>query len=115
MNLHHRIKDIREEKKLSQEYMANKLTLSQSQYSRREKGEVKFLADELLSIARILEVSVAQLYGEANNSFAVHTQNGGNFGQYISVPEKLIEQYEARLNEKDDLIQILKEKVIRAH
>ena len=108
MNLYQRIKDTREEKKISQEYIAHELSLSQSQYSRREKGEVKFLADELLTIARILEVSIAQLYGESGNSFAVHTQNGGNFGQYISVSEKLIEQYEARLKEKDEMIQILK-------
>ena len=31
--------------------------------------------------------------------------------QYISVPEKLIEQYEARLLEKDEVITLLKEKI----
>ena len=36
------------------------------------------------------------------------TQKGGNFGQYVSIPDKLIEQYEARLKEKDEMIEILK-------
>lgn len=48
---------------------------------------------------------------EVANSFSIHTQNGGSFGQYVSVPEKLIEQYEARLREKEETIAFLRGKV----
>ncbi len=108
MDIATKVKLLREEKKISQEFISHELGLSQSQYSRRENGEVKFVAEEIGKLAKILEVSVSQIYGEATNSFSVHTQNGGNFGQYIQVSEKLIEQYEARLKEKDEMIILIK-------
>lgn len=94
--------------KISQEFISHELGLSQSQYSRRENGEVKFVTEEIGKLAKLLEVSVSHIYGEETNSFTVHTQNGGNFGQYIQVSEKLIEQFEARLKEKDEIILLLK-------
>jgi hypothetical protein len=42
-----------------------------------------------------------------NNS----NQSGGHFRQYVQVSEKLIEQYEERLKEKDMIIQLLKEQL----
>lgn len=42
MKIHETIKEIREDKKISQEVVAHNLRLSQSQYSRRESGEIKF-------------------------------------------------------------------------
>lgn len=110
MKINQRIKEIREARKLSQEVIAYELKLSQSQYCRREKGDVKFLADEIVPIAQLLQVSISHLYGETSSSFSIHTQNGGNFGQYITISEKLIEQFEARLREKDELIQLLRQK-----
>lgn len=110
MDIATKVKLLREEKKVSQEFIAHELGLSQSQYSRRENGEVKFVAEEIGKLAKLLEVSVSHIYGEETNSFTVHTQNGGNFGQYIQVSEKLIEQYETRLKEKDDMILLLKNK-----
>lgn len=93
--------------KISQEFISHELGLSQSQYSRRENGEVKFVTEEIGKLAKLLEVSVSHIYGEETNSFTVHTQNGGNFGQYIQVSEKLIEQFEARLKEKNEIILLL--------
>jgi transcriptional regulator with XRE-family HTH domain len=110
MDIHQRVRLLREDKKISQEFISHELGLSQSQYSRRENGEVKFIAEEIGKLANLLEVSVSNIYGEESNSFTVHTQNGGNFGQYIQASEKLIEQYELRLNEKDEIILLLKNK-----
>jgi transcriptional regulator with XRE-family HTH domain len=107
MDISNKIKTLREDKKISQEYIAHELGLSQSQYSRRESGEIKFIAEEIGKLSKILEVPVSHIYGQETNSFTIHTQNGGNFGQHIQLSEKLIEQYEARLSEKDDLILIL--------
>ncbi len=108
MKLHERVKTIREEKKLSQEAIAFELGMSQSQYSRRENGDVNFLAEELMLLAKALDTKISELYGEETAVFNNHHQKGGNFGYYVTIPEKLIEQYEKRLQEKDEIIQLLK-------
>lgn len=50
------IKNIRELKNLTQEYVAEKLDISQSAYSRLEKGEIKISKEKLVQIAQVLEV-----------------------------------------------------------
>lgn len=50
------IKNIRELKNLTQEFVAEKLDISQSAYSRLEKGEIKISKEKLVQIAEILEV-----------------------------------------------------------
>lgn len=114
MKIHERIKSIREDKRLSQELLAHELGLSQSQYSRRESGEIKFVAEEIAQLSKALETKIAELYGEEATVFNNNNQQGGNFfgqfGSYINLPEKLIEQYEKRIQEKDELIALLREK-----
>lgn len=50
------IKNIRELKNLTQEFVAEKLDISQSAYSRLEKGEIKISKEKLVQIADVLEV-----------------------------------------------------------
>ena len=111
MEIHETIKKLREDKHFSQDAIAHALGLKQSQYSRRENGEIKFTAEEIPILAKELGCTTAKIYGEETNSFSVQTQNGGNFGQYVSVPEKLIGQYETRLREKDETIVYLRNKM----
>ena len=108
MKIHEKIRDLRESKKISQAALAHELGLEQSQYSRREKGEIQFIPEEIVLLSKVLETSISNLFGEETNIFTVHTQKGGNFGQYVSMPEKLIEQYELRIKEKDELISLLR-------
>lgn len=110
MRLNEKTKTLREEKKLSQSYLAHELGLEQSQYSRREKGEIQFVPDEIVKLSKLLETTISNLFDEQANIFSIQTQNGGYFGQYITVSDKLIEQYELRLKEKDDLIELLRQK-----
>lgn len=111
MKLHERVKTIREQKRYSQEHIAHELGLSQSQYSRRENGEIKFDADEILQVSKILDTKISELFGEETNFFSIHTQKGGVFGQFVTIPDKLIELYEKRLADKDEIIRILKKKL----
>lgn len=104
MQIHEKIKSIREDKKLSQSFIAFELGLDQSQYSRRENGEIDFTAKELLTLSRKLEIPVSKLYDEETTVFNNIDQKGGNFGQYVSISEKLIEQYDLLLAEKDKRI-----------
>ena len=108
MILHEKIKEIREEKKLSQSYLAHELGLDPSQYSRREKGEIDFKPKEIILLSKKLETPIAKLFGEETNVFNNIDQKGGSFGQYVTTSEKLIEQFEIRLIEKEDMIAQLK-------
>lgn len=108
MKLHEKVKLLRDDKKLSQDFLAHELGLDQSQYSRREKGEIQFVPEEIKKLSKLLETTISNLFGEETIIFNNNDQNGGNFGQYLTFPEKLIEQYELRIKEKDDLITLLR-------
>ncbi|MDO6491224.1 MULTISPECIES: helix-turn-helix domain-containing protein [unclassified Cellulophaga] len=108
MNIPIKIKLLREDKKISQEFVSHQLGLSQSQYSRRENGTVKFVAEEIGKLAKILDVSVSFIYNEETNDFTDNTINIDNVRHYINVSKKLIEQYESILKEKDEIILLLK-------
>ena len=110
MKIHEKIRDIRESKKISQSAIAHELGLEQSQYSRREKGEIQFVPEEIAILSKVLKTTISNLFGEETIVFNNNEQKGGNFGQYITMPEKLIEQYELRIKEKDELISLLRKK-----
>jgi transcriptional regulator with XRE-family HTH domain len=111
MQLHEKVKFYRESKRLSQESVAFKLGLDQSQYSRRENGTIKFNSDEISQLCSTLEVSPMELFSAESVIFNNTNQQGGNFGQYIALPEELQRQYELRIKEKDEMIELLKEKI----
>lgn len=100
MQLHDNIRRLRKDKKLSQGYLAHELGLDQSQYSRREKGEIPFVPNEILKISKLLQTSVAYLFGEETA-----------INQTVSIDEKLMEQYELRIKEKEEMIALLKSKI----
>ncbi len=104
MRLHEKIRSIREDKKLSQGYLAHELGLDQSQYSRREKGEIPFVPNEIVRISKLLKTSVAFLFGEETSI----DQKDVTFIKNVSIDEKLIEIYELRIKEKEDMIALLK-------
>ena len=54
--------DVRKSKKICQEEISFHLGMTQSQYSRREKGDVKISGKEWLKIASILKVEIWQIY-----------------------------------------------------
>ena len=111
MEILERVKFYREAKRISQESVAFKLGLDQSQYSRRESGMIKFDSDEITKVCEVLEVTPMELFNTESVIFNNTNQQGGNFGQYIALPEDLIKQYDLRLKEKDEMIALLKEKI----
>jgi transcriptional regulator with XRE-family HTH domain len=76
------------------------LGLNQSQYSRREKGEIPFIPNEIQKLSVLLETSISDLFGEKIAS-----------SDTVLIHEKLIAQYELRIKEKDQLIEILKSQI----
>ena len=112
MELHEKVKFYREAKRLSQESVAFNLGLDQSQYSRRENGSIKFNSDEISKLCDTLDISPLELFNSESVIFNNTNQQGGNFGQYIALPEELQRQYELRLQEKDEMIKLLKEEIL---
>lgn len=117
INIGKRIRDIRKSKDISIEKMAESLKVSYSTYQRIEAGETDSWVVYLEPISSILNVDVddivlAREKIEQNNT----NQKGGvaiaqNSGTINYLSEKLIEQYEIRLKEKDEIINKLKENI----
>lgn len=59
------IRDLRQERKYSQEYMAHRLTFSQNAYSKLERGLTKLTLERLAQIAGILNTTVEDLLRES--------------------------------------------------
>ncbi|MDQ1164613.1 transcriptional regulator with XRE-family HTH domain [Flavobacterium sp. SORGH_AS 622] len=102
------IKLLRLEKKLSQSFIAHELGVEQSQYCRREKGEINFSPEEIKKIAKILETNIAVLFNEGLNYSGEISSD--NILRFVTVPEKLIHEYEKIIKQKDDLIKELRQK-----
>lgn len=73
-----RIKKIREEKGIKQEYMAYELDISQSNYGRLEKQDSRLTVPKIQKIARVLGVSVALLFGEETSNVVNEDYNCSN-------------------------------------
>jgi len=86
-----------ESKRLSQESVAYELGLNLSQYSRRESVNILFKADEIAKLSALFEISANELFGDETIIFNNTNQTGGNFAQYINLPQELIDQYENRI------------------
>lgn len=113
-----KIKKIRELKNFTQEYMAEKLQMSQSNYSRIENNELDLPFSKLQQIADILEIGITDLIEfDAKYFFNnVHAQTiNGNINHTISSNEKKLyeEQIELLKNEISylkEMIELLKNK-----
>lgn len=101
-----KIKALRESRGFSQEYLAEMLQLSQSEFSKMENNQVKIDIDKLYKIAEVLQVPLQELLPENGNTYNVlnnKTING--FIHYQYVDPRLIEQYEKRIALLEKLLQ----------
>lgn len=112
------IERIRKTKGYSHEYMAIRLDISQAAYSKIERNTTKLNVERLLCIAEILEVELAEVLGiDAINQFTqnnkehstAYLQQTANF--YNENKEqllKIIDVYEERIKDKEQLIKELR-------
>lgn len=76
--VYHRIKDLREDKDLTQAQLAEKLGLHTTQYQRYERAETTIPADIIVDIAKFYDVSTDYVLGltnNPNNNWNVKNQN----------------------------------------
>ena len=62
-----RLKTLRLQRRLSQKEVANVLNISQQQYSRIEKEDVKINADKLINLAKLFNTSIDYILGLTDN------------------------------------------------
>ena len=62
MNILENIKEIRQQKRLSQEVMSDKLNISVSNYSRRENGQIEITLSDLAIIAKTFAMTEVELF-----------------------------------------------------
>jgi transcriptional regulator with XRE-family HTH domain len=123
--LGYRIRRVREFKNLSQQYVADKLSVSQSTYSDMENGKIAVSEEKLAMIANVLDVSVDVIneyndqvvFNSCTQSGYINTNNINPIDKIEEIYKQLIEVHEKRITEllgvieaKDKLIASLEKK-----
>lgn len=98
-----KIRFLREQKKLRHEDMAERLGISQSSYSRLEKGDAKLDVERFKKIAEVLEVPVEDLLNNEPLIFNVYNSKGGANG-YVkhNLPEEFVQRLMDRIEKRQD-------------
>jgi transcriptional regulator with XRE-family HTH domain len=104
-----KLKTLREMKNFTQEYMAEQLGLTTRAYSKIESGETQLTINRLNEISAILGVDPMEALGfDHQNIFNNCTQEGNIGINHINLPEKLIEQYEKRIQQLESEVIFLR-------
>ncbi|MFW0739741.1 helix-turn-helix domain-containing protein [Flavobacterium sp. T12S277] len=105
-----KLKKLRKSRNFSQEEMADYLNISQSSYARMENGENHSWANHISRICEIFTIYPEDLI---RRDLLDGNNNQQKLNSTYSVQElsdKLIEQYEQRINELKEIIEIYKDK-----
>ena len=104
-----KIKQLRELKNFTQEYMAQQLGLSTRAYSKIESGETQLTINRLNDISEILGIDPIEVLGFDERQVFNNCKQEGNIGiNHINIPEKLIQQYEKTIQILEDEVALLK-------
>lgn len=104
-----KIKQIRELKNLTQEFIASQLNLSVRAYSKIETGETQLTINRLNEISSILGVDPVEILEFDEKQIFNNCKQEGNIGiNHINLPEKLILQYEETINSLKNQISYMK-------
>lgn len=106
-----RIKKTRELKNWTQEYMAERLGISQNTYSRIETKASKISVDRLLEIAQILEVPIDFLMNTNSPILNISNNHNNKYIDYFEViEEKDLEYLKERIVlMQDEIVRLRKE------
>ncbi len=104
-----KIKQLRELKNLTQEYVAGKLGLSTRAYSKIETGETQLTINRLNEISTILGIEPMEILGFDERQVFNNCKQDGYIGiNHINFPEKLVQQYEETIQSLKEQIKLLK-------
>ncbi len=102
-----RLKKIRLEKNVSQDFLAKKLGITQKAYSKIENNETKLNVDVLQRVSEIMEVPIETFFNNSQqpilNDFSSRS-GGDNVIYKNNATEKIEELYNELLKSKDEVI-----------
>ncbi len=105
-----KIKQIRELKNFSQDFLAGELGLSTRAYSKIESGETQLTINRLNQVADLLDIDPFELLGFDEKQVFNNCKQEGNIGiNHITIPEKLIDQYERQITHLQEEITFLRD------
>jgi transcriptional regulator with XRE-family HTH domain len=113
-NIGTKIKKVRELRNYTQEHMAHKLSMSQVNYSRIERNEVKIKPEKLEEIANVLGVDVDALlsfdekvvFNIMHNKATSNITYSGNINLY-QIDSKIEKLYEDKISLMEEKIAML--------
>ena len=109
MELHEKIRVMREMNQWSQEEMAEKLAMSANGYAKIERGQTKLTFDKLNKIAQIFKIDVVELITKEKPLFLLVGDNSHNYGSnYYGNNEALIaenEKLKLTISHNNEIIQ----------
>lgn len=119
MKINEKIRQLREQRQLSQEAMADKLGMSVTGYAKIERGEVRSNLPRLEQISEVLDIDICELlaFGEHGKVYFNNSDNdfsnSNNFCFAIGNGnlDHAIQQLQLLLNHKDELL-AQKDKII---
>ena len=104
-----KIKQIRELKNVTQEYIATQLGLSIRAYSKIETGETQLTINRLNEISKALGIDPIEVLRFDDKQVFNNCKQDGYIGiNHINLPEKLIQQYEKTIAVLEDEVKLLK-------
>ncbi|CAG1771391.1 hypothetical protein BAC3_01781 [uncultured bacterium] len=109
MEVHEKIRHLRESKNWSQEEIAEKLNMSPSGYSKIERGETKVAIHKLIKIAEILETDLIELIPLDGKNVYLHNNHSNNGCHFNGSAELVFEiqkqQLQLELKDKEIVMQ----------
>lgn len=110
MKIGNKLRVFRTEKGYTQEKIADLLQISQASYSNLENNIGKVDLKTIQKISEIYEIDLISLLNQDGVNFNQNLNITNNDSIINQLTDKLIEQYETRLKEKDKIIAKLKSK-----
>lgn len=110
-----KLKNLRKQKGITQQYLANIIATDVSNYSRKENGEVKIYDEEWEKLAQALDVNVEDIKEnrtgqiQNNENPTLNDNSSINYNQYCSIPEYLLENQQEYIKLLKEQIEALKE------
>jgi len=115
IDVQEKIKNIRELKNLTQEYVAEKLGITQAAYSKIESGTTKISYDKLFQISNILGIEIQELLNFDSQKIFNNLNNvkGNNNGITLATKEDIATLYEDKIKLLEKLLAITESELYR--
>jgi transcriptional regulator with XRE-family HTH domain len=121
MSFYHKIKRLRDAEGWSQEYVSDKIGVSQGAYSKLEMGQTKLTFDRAQQLAKLYEIEPEYFFASENkaihygkdNSYGPIENNSNYFSdeKYNTLVEKLLLDKDQRIEEYQNEIKILRSEI----